>query len=177
MGELIRLLIDIAQWAFPLRAVEQWERGCYYVLGKYWKTVGPGRWPVIPYFMDVRAVSIVPGVVPVQLQTVTLRDGVALSFAASVMFRVTDAASALNKIERYEETVSEQAAGLLAERLADVDPDRFDPAYGKRDRLLKELVAELNRQTSAYGVEVMEVWMRDFAMGIKTYRLLNQTSF
>lgn len=172
MTEFLRLLLDAFQYIFPLRRVEAWERGVVYLFGRYWRTVGPGIYLIAPWFMEVRPVSVVPGVLILPLQTVTLRDGRALTFSASVWYQVEDAASAMNRIERYEETTSELASGLLAERFADVNPERFDPARGRRDRLLAELTQELDDGAKEFGVRISRVWLGNFALGVRTYRLL-----
>lgn len=172
MTDFLRLILEIFQYIFPLRKVEQWEQGVVYVFGRYWKTVAPGVYPIVPWFMEVREVSVVPGVLVLPLQTITLRDGRALTFSASVGYQVLDAERAMNSVERYEETASELASGLLAERFADVDPARFDPARGRRDRLLAELAEELNEATRIFGLEISRVMLANFAMGVRTYRLL-----
>lgn len=174
MTEFLRLLGEWVQYLFPFRRVDAWEAGVCLVAGRYWRTVPPGVYLVIPWFMDVVTVNTVPGVYMTPLQTVTLRDGVALTFSAAIEVVVEDAAKAHCTIEAWAETVTEQARGLLAERLADVDPARFDAARGKRDRLMGELLDELNATTLDYGVRVRRLWFPSFALGVKTYRLLSE---
>jgi regulator of protease activity HflC (stomatin/prohibitin superfamily) len=170
--EFLRLLGEWLQYLFPLRRVDPWESGVCLVFGRYWRTVGPGVYLVLPWFADVVTVNVVPGVYMTPLQTVTLRDGTALTFSAAIEVQVEDARLAHCTIEAYTETVTEQARGLLAERLADVDPARFDPARGKRDRLMGELLEELNETTLGYGVRVRRLWFPDWALGVRTIRLL-----
>jgi len=174
MTEFLRLLGEWVTYLFPLRRVDQWEAGVCLVCGRFWRTVGPGVYLVVPWFMDVVSVNTVPGVYMTPLQTVTLRDGSALTFSAAIEVQVEDAGRAHCQIEAYSETVTEQARGLLAERLADVDPARFDPARGKRDRLMTELLEELNHTTREYGVWVRRLWFPNWALGVKTYRLLGE---
>lgn len=181
LTDFLRLLVDVLAYIWPFRRVEQWERGCYYILGRHYGgwpsrrvdgTVGPGTWPLIPYFMEVRACVTVPTVYKPPLQRVTLRDKTSLAFRVTIQVCVTDAAKATNTVERWDETTWEIVTGVMGERLADVDPERFDPARGKRSRLLEELRAECNERTSAYGVETQAVWFSDFVVGARTYNLL-----
>jgi hypothetical protein len=134
MPELIRALAELLQSLWPLRSVWQWQRGVYYVCGRYWRTVGPGVWPVIPWFVDVRPVNVAPAIHHTALQTVTLRDGRTLVFSATITSEVEDAAAAYNRVDRWGEAVVELVAGLLSERLADADPARFDPSPGVAGR-------------------------------------------
>lgn len=174
MSNWLSVLIDAIQYLWPFRAVEHWQRGVYYWLGKSFKVVGPGRWPVIPFFMDVREVNVVPSIFATPLQIVGLRDGKTLTFSATVTVVVEDAEAALNNVERYEETTLELVSGVLGERLADVDPERFDPGYGKRSRLLEELRNEIDQQTRAWGVRITGVRFTNFAVGVKAYRFLTE---
>jgi hypothetical protein len=170
VGELVQLLIQIAEFAWPFRAVEQWEVGCYFVLGRYWRTVGPGRWPVLPFFMDVRAVSTVPAIVGTPLLTITLTNSDTLTFSAAATVRVDDAAAALNRIDDYTQTTQELLGATLAARLADVEATRLDAA-GRR-RLLTDLVRWLDAETREYGVRVIGLRFTNFAINLRSYRLL-----
>ena len=174
MVELLQLLIQLAERLFPFRKIEQWETGVVSVLGRYWRTVGPLTYPVIPYLVDIHPVSVVPAIHGTPLQTITLRDGRALTFSATVTVQVDDAAKAWNTVERYAESTMELVSALLAEHLADVDPDRFDPARGKRDRLLAELASEADAETVKFGVRVRAIRFGNFAVGVKTLRLLTE---
>lgn len=174
MSELVRLVLDVAKFLWPLRPVEQWEIGVYYILGRAYWEVGPGRWPVIPYFMDVRAVSVVPALVSTPLQTITLRDGTSLTFGATATVRVERAADAINLVNDYNETTVELVASVLAERLAKVDANRLDPE--RRGRLMADLLQWLDAETGQFGVRVLALRFTNFALNVRTYRLLMDTS-
>lgn len=172
MLELVRLIIDTAGQLLPFRVVWQYQRGLYYLCGRYQGTVGPGLKFVVPGLCDVKCVSIVPDVSTTPLQAVTLRDGKHLTFSASITFRVTDPNLAYNTLGHWTETVVEIASGIVSEGLADADPDRFDPARGKRDRLIEELRGEVDKAVQVYGLTVMALRLNNFALGVRTVRLL-----
>jgi regulator of protease activity HflC (stomatin/prohibitin superfamily) len=172
VAELLQLILHVVQYLWPFRIVEQWEHGVYYACGRYWRTVGPGVWPVVPYFMEVRAVSVAPAIHGTPLQTVTLRNKLVLTYSATITVQVEDAAKALNEVDQWHETVIEMASGTLAERLAEADPDRFDPDRKKRQRLMEELRAELDGEAVKWGVRVLKLRFGNFALGVRTHRLL-----
>lgn len=174
MAELLRLLLDLMERLAPAAKVSQWEAGVVAVWGRYWRTVGPGIYPLVPWVVDIHHVSLVPSIHGTALQTVTLRDRRALTFSATVTIQVDDPAKAWNAVERYSEATMELVSALLAEHLADVDPDRFDPARGKRDRLLAELAAEADAETQKFGVRVRAIRFGNFAVGVRTLRLLTE---
>lgn len=172
MTEVLRLLLDLLQPLWPLRIVWEWQRGLYFVGGRCVGVVGPGLKVVVPYLCDVRPVSVVPEIHQTPLQTVTLRDGSALTYSASLTVVVNDPRAAYTRIGHYAETVVELAARVLSEGLADADPKRFDPARGKRDKLLDELREEINQACGAYGLAITALGLNNFARGVRTVRLL-----
>lgn len=172
MAETLKLVLDLLRVLVPFRLVMQWEMGCYFVCGKCRGVVGPGLKVIVPYLCDVRCVSVVPEIYTTPLQTVTLRDGSPLTYSASVTVCVRDPDAAYNRLGHYSETVVEMAAAMLSEGLADADPERFDPARGKRDRLLSELRDDINAAAGVYGIEVTALRLNNFVRGAKTVRLL-----
>lgn len=172
MGEFVRLILDLFTQLSPFRIIWQWEMGVYFVAGRYWRTVGPGLHLVVPYLCDVRRVLVVPEIYTTPLQTITLRDGSTLTYSASVTVVVTDPAAAFNRLGHYTETVVELAASVLSDGLADADPARFDPARGRRDKLLDDQRKAINGELEGYGLEVTALRLNNFARGVRTLRLL-----
>jgi regulator of protease activity HflC (stomatin/prohibitin superfamily) len=172
VAELLRFVLDAIERLAPVRVVRAWEVGLYLVAGKYRGAVGPGLKLVVPFLCEVVRVPVVPEIYQTPLQSVTLRDGTVLTFSASVTLVVTDAARAYLTVGHYQETVVELAAALLAEGLADADPERFDPARGKRDRLLEELRKELDLAAAEYGMSALALRVNNFVRGVRTVRLL-----
>jgi len=175
MGEFLSTLINVLNYAWPFREVEGWERGVYTVFGKPWKQVGAGRWPVVPYFMDVRAVSMVPAVVQTPLQFVTLASGTTASFSASAVVHVEDVQKAIFEVDDYRETTQELASAILAQELAEAKADRFETAI-KRRNLMSELQAALDQQTSIYGVRVTALRFNNFSTNLRIYRLVQDSA-
>ena len=173
MTDLLRILIDIWRYLWPFRTVEQWQQGVYYAWGRYWRTVRPGIWPVVPYFIQLRPVTIAPTISSTPLQTITLKDGRTLTFSASVTVRVENAANALNLVDLYDETTIELVSGMLAEHLARVEPSRLDPERINRGALLEELKTEADQETSKFGVRIDAIRFPSFAF-VRTLRLLSE---
>lgn len=175
MTEAIKLLVDLISPIWPFKIVHQWEHGLYYVFGRYQWTCKPGLKVVVPYFTDVKTVSMVGEIESTPLQTVTLRDGRTLTYSASMRLQVIDANKAYNRIGHWSETTIELAAGIVSECLADAEPERFDPARGKRERLLNEIREEINTESEAYGVRLTTLRLNNLAF-VRTLRLLTDRS-
>lgn len=172
MAELLHLIVDLLGRVTPVRTVMHWEAGLLYLCGRYVRRLGPGLKVVVPGLMQLHTVSMVPRNESTPRQTVTLRDGRSLTFTASLTMVVDDPAAAWNSVERWSETVVEEAAGVLSELLAEADPVRFDPSYGKRERLRDEIRDEVDAVTSRFGVRVTAVRFNDFVINARPVRLL-----
>lgn len=180
MGDFLRLILDSIQYLWPFRIIEQFERGVYHVFGKPIRVptwyggpeCTPGRlWIVIPFFTEIRTVVTVRDVIVTDVQTITCSDGGTLTFSATVSIAVSDANLAYNAVRQYAETVREDVSAILAERLAEVDVDRFKPEA--RGRLIGACRQSLGTQLAAYGVQVTSLRLNNFVRNIPVGRLFN----
>lgn len=170
MGELVRLVIEIVQLLWPFRMVRPWERAGYMICGYWWKEVGHGVYPVIPWFFDVHTVSVAEAICGTQRLDVTLSNGSTLSFQATCTARVTDVRKAVCSVDDFATTTQELLASVLADKLADVDAERLAP--NKRGRLFSDLKRWVAEEAALYGVEVSRVRFTSFILTTRTYRLL-----
>lgn len=171
MSDLLRVLIELFNAVWPFRVVHTGQKGAVYLCGRYQGWVGPGCYPFLPFFSDVIPVMVVPDLFGTPRLDVTLRDGSMLSYSAMVTLRVEDVGKALNEVVDWSESSIEKASGALSLGLADADPKRFDPARGKRDRLIEELRLSADARTSEFGVRVVEITFPNFAV-VRPYRLI-----
>jgi regulator of protease activity HflC (stomatin/prohibitin superfamily) len=172
MGDFLRLLLDGIQFLWPLRIVRQWERGGFYVWGRFWKVVGPGIYPIVPWFMEVKEISVVPAIVSTPRLDITLKDGVLASFRAAATVEVVDYNLAVNTVDSFTETIQELLSAVLADRLADVDPERLRPAG--RNRLLSDLTRWVNEESERFGIRTSKVRFTTFVLGVRSLRLLQE---
>lgn len=173
MGELVRLIIEIVQLLWPFRMVEQWQRGNYYVCGRYWRTVGPGVYPVLPWFMNVIEEDVVGGIEYTPRKDITLQDGSLLTFEMSAWARVADLNLAINAVQKFRESTVEAMTGVACEKLAEVEADRLKPAG--RGRLLADLKRWMNAETTGFGVELTSLRFTTFVLNAPAYRVLQDS--
>lgn len=172
MGDFLRLLLDSIQYLWPLRRIEQWERGLYSIFGHSKPTwvKGPGIWPVIPWFTDVHVRSVAVAVAKGSRQDVTLKDGTLLSFQASAKVRVSDVYKAIVEVHEHESSMIELLEGILADKIADADPDRFLPE--RRGRLIASMAQWVSKEAAEFGVEVLSVRFTNMVYRPKAFRLM-----
>ena len=170
MTDLLRLMLEIWKHIWPFRVVAPWQIGVYYVWGHYWRNVGNGIWPVVPYFTHLAPVTIVPTVFNTPLQTITTADNQTLAFSASITARVVEPAKALNAVDLYHETTVELVSGILAEEMVKRQAKELQ---GSKPDILIALKEACNRGTIAFGVAIEAIRFPTFAF-VKTLRLLNE---
>jgi regulator of protease activity HflC (stomatin/prohibitin superfamily) len=174
MTEIARFLVELLTTLWPFRQVEQWERGVRFWCNRPVATVEPGIYLVVPYWGDVCAVSTVPAVITTPLCTITLTDGATLSYSLSGEVEVTDPQAALCEIDSHEETSLELLTAIPAEALAEMDASRLAP--DARGRLLAALRTRVNTELRRYGINVRALRFTNFALNLRTYRLLTDRS-
>lgn len=178
MGDFIRALIDIFHFFWPFVVVEQWERGGFYICGKWcsgpkgrWKNgMAPGLKMVIPWFLHIEPVGTTLALESPGRQDVTLKDGSQLSFTAMATLHVVDIYKALNEVEHYKDSVRELVGSYLADKLANMDPEKFEP--GKRSATIRQLRAGLAEEAAEFGVEVTKLRFTSFVLKARTVRLI-----
>ncbi|HUQ70673.1 MAG TPA: SPFH domain-containing protein [Planctomycetaceae bacterium] len=160
---------------WPIRMVQQWERGGLMVNGKWKREVGPGIYWVIPWFMHVEERSMAEAICGTPRLDITLKDRSTLSFSASATVQVVDVSKAVCTVDTYQETIRELLAAVLAEKLAEVDADRLLPE--NRRRLIADLKRWVQVEAEPYGVEIKAVRFTSFLQNAKAHRLIiDQTS-
>lgn len=173
MGDFLRILLDSIQYLWPLRLIQQWERGGFYFLGRWQRELGPGCYPIVPFFMEIRCISIVPAIVSTGRQDITLSDGTLLSFTASATVRVADLNLAVNTVDNFTETTQELLGAVLSDKLARIDAERVKP--DRRTELLRSLRTAVATEAALFGIEVSNIRFTTFVTNVRTYRLLQDT--
>lgn len=173
-GEIFGFIRDVIQFIWPFQIVRQWEMGGVEEFGKFIRVVGPGCWPMIPWFTNIRTISMVPAIVETARQDITLQDGSLLSFATGARVQITDFALAVYTIDNSHQTTQELIRGITSDKLAQVDAGRLAPE--KRSRLLTDLTKWVNAESQKFGVTVDSVWFTTFVQNVRTFRLLQDNA-
>lgn len=173
--DLGRFIVEIIGYLWPLKIVWQWERGAYYVFGRYWRDVGPFIYPYIPFFTDIRTEGVVRQTFVTPLQTITTKDGGTLTFSASIKLRVVHLGQAYNTVLQWDETALEDACASLADKLADVEVTRFD--HTGRGRLIAACRLELDKELGEYGLAIEKLRFNNFVRNMRVYRIFNDQGY
>jgi regulator of protease activity HflC (stomatin/prohibitin superfamily) len=167
IGQFVHLL-------WPFHKVEQWEGGIYTTFGKFWKDVGPGIYPVIPWFFEIHSTTYAWRPLGTGRHDILTKGGVLLTFEAIAFFRVVDIRKAFTVVHDDEHSMLNLLTSVLAEKLAEVEPERFAP--DKRGRLNTSLQTWVSQEAAEFGLEVKWVRFTTFVLNPKTFRLLNESA-
>jgi hypothetical protein len=142
MKDFVQLIAGWIEFLWPFEKVKPYQRGLYVVAGRWQKEVGPGIYPIIPWFIEV------------------VQESMAWA----------DLTVAYNTVDAYMETTRERLTTIVATRIAEVDAARLAPE--KRSRLLTDLTRWVDKDTRTFGVETLEVTFTTFVTNARPYRLL-----
>lgn len=172
MTEFLRLVGEWIEFLWPFRRVRRYERALYTAWGgRFQWEVGPGIWPIIPWFTEVNEVSIAKGVLATPRIDITLQDGRLLSCGCSAVVRVVNLDLAVNAVDSYMESAQEMLHAVVADKLSDVAATRLEPE-GRR-RLITDLRRWVNEQAQGFGLEFDQLRFTTWVTNPRTYRVLS----
>ena len=148
-----------------------WEMACVFRNGKFWKTVGPGWYLVVPFFWEFRTETVVRSTYVTPLQTIDTKDGGTLTFSASVQLEVANLADAMLKVNEYDKTALEDISALLADTLMRTNKELLDSE--KRTDLLAKCKKKVQEELSQYGLTIRTLRFNNYMRNMRVYRLFN----
>jgi len=169
--DLVRLVVELIRFLWPFHVVWAWERGGYFVFGRFWREVGPGLYPVLPFFTNILAVPVVRDTYVTGVETIDLKDGRTLIYSATLQVEVADFYKAYCTVHKFDETAVEDASARLSEFLQSADPARLEAA--ERGKLAGYAKMAVTADLAEYGVRVRTLRFRTFTMKGRTLRLVH----
>jgi len=150
------VLIAIFLWLFisGMRIVRPRQQGLIERLGKYRKTASQGFHWIIPLIDRMIKVDITENMVDVEPQKIITKDDLNATVDAVVYFRVLDPMKAIYKAQNYRAQITSLARTTLRDIIGKMT---LTEANSKRDTLNSILETELDKQTDAWGIDVIRV--------------------
>ena len=155
LGLIIFLIIFILWFiGAGIRIVNPREKGLIERLGKYKRTAMQGFHWIIPIIEKMRKVDITENMVDVQPQKIITKDDLNATVDAVVYFRVIDPVKAIYNAQNYYAQITSLARTTLRDIIGKMT---LTEANSKRDTLNSILEKELDKQTDAWGIDVIRV--------------------
>lgn len=155
---IVVLVLVVLFLARSVKIVQEYERGVIFRLGRCQGAKGPGIFFVVPVIDKIVRVNLQIASVPVAKQQVITRDNVTATVDAVAYFQVFDAAASVVKIRDWYASAQLVAQTTLR---STVGRHELDQLLSERERIDSELQTALDAQTTAWGVKVHRVEIRD----------------
>ena len=154
LGWVLLILFILILFGIGIKIVRPTEKALVERLGKYRKTAEQGFHWIIPVVEKMVRVNVTENMVDVQPQKIITRDDLNATVDAVVYFRVMDPKRAIYNAENYKVQISSLARTTLRDIIGKMT---LTEANSKRDVLNQQLELELDRQTDAWGIDVIRV--------------------
>ena len=151
---LITVGVIILFLAAAIRILREYERGVVFLLGRFWKTKGPGIIIIIPFIQQMVRMDLRTIVMDVPSQDVISQDNVSVQVNAVIYFRVIDPEKAVIQVEDFQEATSQLAQTTLRSVLGRHD---LDDMLAQRDKLNDDIQTILDEHSDAWGIKISNV--------------------
>ena len=148
------ILFIIFLFAIGIRIIRPREKGLIERLGKYKKVAEQGFHWIIPGIDRMVKVDITENMVDVEPQRIITKDDLNATVDAVVYFRVLDPVKAIYAAQNYRAQITSLARTTLRDIIGKMT---LTEANSKRDTLNGILETELDKQTDAWGIDVIRV--------------------
>ena len=148
------LIVIVILVVASFRILREYERAVVFMLGRFWRTKGPGLILIIPGVQQMVRVDLRTVVLDVPSQDVISRDNVSVKVNAVVYFRVVDPQKAIIQVADFLNATSQLAQTTLRSVLG---KHALDEMLAERERLNADIQQTLDSQTDAWGIKVSNV--------------------
>jgi regulator of protease activity HflC (stomatin/prohibitin superfamily) len=157
----IVVVVGLLLLTSTVKIVQEYERGVIFRLGRLVGARGPGLFFLIPYVERMQKIDLRIVTLEVPAQEAITRDNVTVKVNAVVYFRVVNPEDAVVKAMDFGRATSLVAQTTLRSILGQSD---LDHVLSERDKVNQALQVVIDSQTSAWGVKVTSVEVRDLEL-------------
>ena len=144
---------------FSIRVADQWERIAVLRFGRFTGLRGPGMFQIIPIVDTVcRTVDQRVRTSSVSAESTLTRDTVPVNVDAIVFWLVWNAEKAILEVQDFQEAIMMSAQTALRESIG---RHQLHQMVAERELLGRELQRILDEKTTAWGITVQSVEIRD----------------
>jgi regulator of protease activity HflC (stomatin/prohibitin superfamily) len=160
-------LLDLLHSFWPLRIVTSYEKGVRFWLGRDTAELSTGIYAFLPWFGDIKIVTVVPDVMDLGVHSITTKDDRTITFSANVAYEITDARAMYTKVQDFATSLSRLAEGHMAAKIREWS---YEEMVANQRELERSLERTLNTRAKVWGVSVLDCWLTDLVEA-RQYRL------
>lgn len=154
-----------------LKVVSEYERGVRFTLGKYSGMMMPGLRIVFPIFQTWQRVDIRTKAIDIPEQEAITKDNISVRVNAVLYFKVEDAKAAIIQVEHFGYAVSQLAQTTMRNAVGEIT---LDELLANREDVSHRIQAILDKATSAWGIDVSGVDLKDIELPNEMKRVIAQ---
>jgi uncharacterized membrane protein YqiK len=144
---------------FSIRVADQWEKVAVLRMGRYIGVKGPGIFTIIPIVDSLsRYVDQRVRVASVSAESTLTRDTVPVNVDAIVFWMVWNAEKAILEVQDFSQAITMASQTALRESIG---RHELHQMVAERESLGQELQRILDEKTTAWGITVQSVEVRD----------------
>jgi regulator of protease activity HflC (stomatin/prohibitin superfamily) len=152
-----------------LRIAQEYQRGVVFRLGRFSSVKGPGLYWIIPLIDRQTRVDIRTSTVAVEQQETITKDSVTIKVNAVLWYKIVDPAKAIIAVASYNDAVYQVALTSLRNIIGQ---HALDAVLKERDAINGALATIVNEATSAWGIRVEMVEMKDVEIPVTMQRAM-----
>ena len=137
-----------------IKQINEYERGVKFQLGKYIGIMEPGWRIVVPIFQSYQKVDIRIKAVDVPDQDAITKDNVSVNVNAVLYYKVSNAESAIIKVEYFDYAVSQLAQTTMRDVVGEVT---LDELLMNRDEISQRIQEIVDKATDPWGIKIVSV--------------------
>ena len=144
-----------------IRQVNQYERGVKLRFGKFVKLVEPGWRIILPVIESMQKIDIRIKAADVPYQDTITQDNISCKINAVIYYRIADVGRAWLEVENVINAVNQLAQTTMRNICGELTLDQL---LGTREETAKRIKDVIATHTTAWGVEVGSVELKDIAL-------------
>lgn len=141
-----------------IKQIDQYERGVFFVRGKFTGVKNPGWTIYCPIFQKIHIVDIRTRAVDVPYQEAITKDNIPVRINAVVYYSVTDVSKAVLEVLDYHNAVSQLAQTTMRNTIGE---QALDDLLQNRANIANEIKNELDTKTDKWGIDVSALELKD----------------
>jgi len=171
MWEIVLGIAVIIYLIFSFRIINQYETLVVFLLGRYWKTKGPGPRFVFFLFQTSTRIDMRLRTMDIPKQQMMTKDNVPVTVNGVIYFKVHEAETAVIKIQDYEYAITQYAETALRDVIGSMS---LDAVLAEREEVGEKIRETVAKETKGWGLTVDHIKLQDVEVPDDLKRLMSR---
>ena len=157
-NRLIELVLQLLGLFRCFQVVDEDEGAVVLRLGRYYRTLTPGFWWILPFYIDrARVKRVLEDTTDLVSQNLTTADDRPVSISVAIRHRIVDTRKALIEAGDFEQCLRDSSIGAVGELVSELTYDELR-AITTRRKLKNQVAKNLER----WGIVLEDIQISEF---------------